>query len=250
MAFKPRPLIAGNWKMFGLRQALSEIETIAAASASTKCHLLICPPATLLLAASQAVAGSGLAIGGQDCHPLIEGPYTGDISAPMLKDAGATYVILGHSERRITHCETDAFVKEKVQAAYVTNLLPIICVGESKAERDAGKAFDVVAKQIKGSVPTGIAGDTITIAYEPVWAIGTGLTPTIKEIADMHSFIRTQISAHLPQRITPVRILYGGSVKPANSGEILALENVNGALVGGASLSAKDFLAIAASCPV
>jgi triosephosphate isomerase len=248
-------LIAGNWKM----NPPSRSEAVALAQGvkegvgtAVDVHVVVCPPSVFLQAVDSTLEGSPIGLGGQNMHAEDGGAYTGEVSGAMLVDAGCTHVILGHSERRHGMGETDAQVNAKLKAALAARLIPIVCIGETKDERIAEKTEDVLATQLTGSLaglsPEQMAGTVL--AYEPVWAIGTGLTPTIKEIADMHSFIRTQISAHLPQRITPVRILYGGSVKPANSGEILALENVNGALVGGASLSAKDFLAIAASCPV
>jgi triosephosphate isomerase len=247
MTERPLPLIAGNWKMNGLAAALREVQSIAAQSADFPAELLICPPATLIMAAAKLVQGTALAIGGQDCHQLPSGAHTGDISAPMLRDAGATYVIIGHSERRADHFESDWIVNEKVRAADSAGLLSIICVGETKAEREAGQALNIVEGQLAGSIPTGIAPDHLTIAYEPVWAIGTGLTPTSADIAQMHGFIRNQLAQHLHGQQTQIRILYGGSVKPGNAAELLRIENVDGALVGGASLTADDFLAIAAA---
>jgi triosephosphate isomerase len=235
-----RQLIAGNWKMNGTAASLAEIETLAArfAAAPPACDALICPPATLV---ARAAAASRIAIGGQDCHAEISGAFTGDVSAEMLRDAGATAVIVGHSERRQYHAETDAIVAAKAKAAWRAGLTAIICIGETEAERDAGKANDVCRTQLAGSVPGGATAANTAIAYEPVWAIGTGKTPTLAEIAQMHAHIKSLIPPGL-------RILYGGSVKPSNAAEILALADVGGALVGGASLKAADFLTIVDAC--
>ncbi|MEI9992153.1 MAG: triose-phosphate isomerase [Rhizomicrobium sp.] len=235
-----RQLIAGNWKMNGLAAALGEIEALAAAlkAAPPHCDVLICPPATLV--ARAAALGSGIAIGGQDCHAEASGAFTGDISAEMLKDAGASAVIVGHSERRQYHGETDAAVAAKARAAWRAGLLAVICIGETEAERDAGRATDICKSQLAGSVPDGATPQNTAVAYEPVWAIGTGKTPTTPDIAQMHAHIRACLGK-------PLRILYGGSVKPSNAREILALDDVGGALVGGASLKAADFLTIVAA---
>ncbi len=230
-----RQLIAGNWKMNGLGGSLAEIEALAQGAGTPACDVLICPPATLV--ARAAALNSGIAIGGQDCHAEVSGAFTGDVSAEMLRDAGAVAVIVGHSERRQYHGETDVTVAAKAKAAWRAGLLAIICIGESEAERDAGRAADVCAAQIAGSVPQGATPQNTAIAYEPIWAIGTGKTPTIAEIAQIHAHIRGLLSA-------PLRILYGGSVKPSNAKEILGLADVGGALVGGASLKAADFLTI------
>lgn len=246
---RPRPLIAGNWKMFGRRADLAELKAAlpTAAKAGPRIEVLFCPPATLIAAAADA-AGGAVAIGGQDCHQANEGAHTGDVSAPMLADLGASYVIVGHSERRRDHRETDTAVAAKARAALAAGLTPIICVGETLAEREAGRASAVVAAQLAGSVPAE-AGVEIVIAYEPVWAIGTGLTPTSAEIADVHAEIRKRLVARLGEAAEGVRILYGGSVKPQNAAEIFAIANVDGALVGGASLKAADFSAIIAAHP-
>lgn len=250
MSADARPLIAGNWKMNGTDAALAEIsrlkEMIAGAEA-LDADVLVCPPATLLHRASQAAAGSPIAIGGQDCHAAALGAHTGDISADMLIDAGATHVILGHSERRTDHGETSADVRAKAEAALGVGLIPVICVGETEAERERGIANRVVAEQIAASLPGYGDGAEIIIAYEPVWAIGTGKTPTIGDIADMHAHIRQLLADRFGQAGTAARILYGGSVKPSNAGEILGVPNVDGALVGGASLKADDFFAIIAT---
>ncbi len=238
-----RALIAGNWKMHGLTPQLGEIDAIAASLALTppRADVLICPPATLLARAVQTAAGR-LAIGGQDCHTDSAGACTGDISAEMLRDAGASAVILGHSERRQHHGETDAMVAAKANAARRAGLLAIICIGETESQRKDGKALGVCGDQIAGSVPLGIA--SVAIAYEPLWAIGTGRTPDPNEIAQMHAHIRLCLTARLGAEGHAVRILYGGSVNPTNAREILALPDVAGALVGGASLKAADFEAI------
>lgn len=245
-----RPLIAGNWKMHGLAKSLAEIEKLTATLASepARCDVLICPPASLLARAAHAADGQ-IFIGGQDCHTEDGGPFTGDISAEMLKDAGASHVIVGHSERREGHGETDVIVAAKAKAGWRGGLSVIICVGETEAERDAGQALDVVARQIAASVPQGAQATLTAIAYEPVWAIGTGKTPTLEEIETMHGHIRSQLEAHLGGEGAAMRILYGGSVKPANAAEILKIAEVGGALVGGASLKASDFHSIIVGIP-
>ena len=246
-----RPLIAGNWKMNGLKASLTELAAIAkgASDIATNADLLICPPVTLVLTAAASVVGSKVGIGGQDCHAAASGAHTGDISAEMLADAGATAVIVGHSERRTDHHETDAQVKAKAKAAWRAGLVAIVCVGETEQERDAGQALDVVGRQLAGSVPHGATGSTTVIAYEPVWAIGTGRTPTEENVAQVHGFIRNQLKQRFNDEGEAVRILYGGSVKPNNAAQLMAVADVNGALIGGASLKAADFLAIAAACP-
>jgi triosephosphate isomerase len=235
-----RRMIAGNWKMNMLTQGAAAIAgQLRRGADGLGCDLLVCPPSTLIAAVSHILAGSPCQVGGQDCHAEPSGAHTGDISAPMLRDAGAAYVILGHSERRADHGETDAMVQAKVHAATQAGLIPIVCVGEMLAQREAGRALSVVVSQLAGSLPPHFAG---LVAYEPIWAIGTGRIPTHGDIAAMHAAIR--------QRIGPgIRILYGGSVKPDNAASILALPEVGGALVGGASLDAASFLAIAAACP-
>ncbi|MEQ8934717.1 MAG: triose-phosphate isomerase [Amphiplicatus sp.] len=232
-----KPLIAGNWKMNGLARSVGEVDRLLdllGRSAPEEVDVLVCPPATLLAAAAIRLDGTGVFAGGQDCHAAANGAHTGDISAEMLKDAGASFVIVGHSERRADHGENDAEVKAKAEAALRAGLTPIICVGETRDEREAGKAEAIVGAQLGGSLP---GEGEFVVAYEPVWAIGTGLTPTTEEIAAMHGFIRNKVGGS-------VRILYGGSVKPANAAEILAIADVNGALVGGACLKAEDFHAI------
>lgn len=240
----PRPLVAGNWKMNGLRSSVGELQKIIAGAKSlSEVELMVCPPATLIAQFADAAAGSGVAIGGQDCHAQKSGAFTGDISAEMLKDAGAAAVIVGHSERRHYHGETDAAVKAKADAAQRAGLLPIICVGETLEQREAGEALTTVSTQLDGSLPD--AGD-FAIAYEPIWAIGSGRTPQPKDVSEVHGLIRDRLRSRYSEKADQVRILYGGSVTPANAGELLAVANVNGALVGGASLKADDFLAIAA----
>ncbi len=243
-----RPLIAGNWKMNGLKASASELgQMIAGADGpAQKADLLICPPATLVLAFAGAVQGSPIRIGSQDCHPKASGAHTGDISAEILADAGATAIIVGHSERRADHGETDALVRQKAEAAWRAALIAIVCVGETQDQRDAGQALEVVGRQLAGSLPDGATAENLVVAYEPVWAIGTGRTPTPKDVQEVHGFIRDQLSKRFNGEGSKVRILYGGSVKPSNAAELMAVPNVNGALIGGASLKATDFLAIAA----
>lgn len=248
MARGPQPLVAGNWKMHGLKADLDEIARIrdgVLAGRAGDAEVLICPPATLLAAAAEIARGSALKIGGQNCHKFELGPHTGDISPMMLRDAGATYVILGHSERRADHGETNVGVRRKAEAAIRAGLKAIVCVGETKSDRDAGRELTVVQRQMQGSLPIDVAPEDLIVAYEPIWAIGTGLTPTVGDIADVHKFMREEMSRVLPRGGQAVRLLYGGSVKPGNAGEILTVANVDGALVGGASLKAEDFLAIA-----
>src|SRR5580693_1786002 len=244
-----RPLVAGNWKMNGLRSSMAEFEAMLAGASkvAAKADLLVCPPATLIAAFAAKLAGSkGLAIGGQDCHPKPSGAHTGDISAEMLADAGASAVIVGHSERRADHGEDDSLVRKKAEAAWRAGLTAIVCIGETQSQRDAGQTLDICGGQLQGSLPEGARADNLVVAYEPVWAIGTGLTPTAKDVEQIHQFIRQALSARFSQEGAGMRILYGGSVKPSNAKELMAVANVNGALIGGASLKAADFLAIAA----
>jgi triosephosphate isomerase len=247
-----RPLVAGNWKMNGLKADLAIASEVAKGYDSelkAAVDLAICPPATLLYPATAALIGSRIATGGQDCAPQASGAFTGDLSAQMLADAGAGFVIVGHSERRTLHGESNATVKAKAQAAQSALLAPIVCVGETQDERQAGKALAVVKRQLRGSVPDGAKPETLVVAYEPVWAIGTGLTPTAADVAEMHAAIRAELSRLLgKQAAVGVRLLYGGSVKPSNAAELMNVANVDGALVGGASLKAADFLAIARAC--
>lgn len=239
-------LLAGNWKMNGLRAALAEVRALGRGLAEVSgAEFLICPPATLVAEAVKAVEGTRIAIGGQDCHAKPSGAYTGDVSAPMLRDIGASYVILGHSERRQYHGETDAAVAGKVKAARESDLKVILCVGESEDVRSAGGAESVVAAQLNKSLPEDCPPDDLTIAYEPIWAIGSGRTPTAAQIAGMHSALRLALCSRFSRDASAkIRILYGGSVNPGNADEILAVPGVDGALVGGASLKAADFLAI------
>ena len=245
-----RPLVAGNWKMNGLTAGLAEIEAMRRAAdegAAGIAELAVCPPSTLLAPAAAVLKGGALALGAQDCRPEASGAFTGDISAPMIKDTGAAYVIVGHSERRAGYHETDALVRAKAEAALGAGLSAIVCVGETRAEREAGKAVDVVSGQVRGSAPKAGTPETLVIAYEPVWAIGTGLTPTPADVADMHAAIRGLLGELYGEAGGRMRILYGGSVKPSNARDLLGLPNVDGALVGGASLKAADFLAIAST---
>jgi triosephosphate isomerase len=240
-----RPLVAGNWKMNGLQASAGELEAvIAGARGLPNADFIICPPATLVAGFAETARGSRVTIGGQDCHAEPAGAYTGDIAAEMLKDAGAGAVIVGHSERRHYHGETDAMVRAKALAARRAGLLAIVCVGETRAERDAGKTQAVVRTQLDGSLPDGFCD--FVVAYEPVWAIGTGVTPTQNDVADIHRFIRENLCARYGDAGQGIRILYGGSVKPGNAKELLGIDNVDGALIGGSSLKADEFLAIAA----
>jgi triosephosphate isomerase len=242
-----RPLVAGNWKMNGLKGSAAELGAMVAGVGELRRNtdLMICPPATLVMSFAQAARGTNIAIGAQDCHAQPSGAHTGDISAEMLADAGASAVIVGHSERRGDHHETDAQVRAKAQAAWRAGLTAILCIGETKEQRDAGRTLDVVGLQLAGSVPDGARHETLVIAYEPVWAIGTGLTPTSADVAAAHAFIRARLAARFAAEAERIRILYGGSVKAANARELMAVANVDGALVGGASLKAQDFLGIA-----
>ncbi len=243
-----RPLVAGNWKMNGLDASLSEIGALIEQLESTgplKADIMVCPPATLVRSAAEKLAGSDIALGAQNCHAKASGAHTGDISAEMLADAGATAVIVGHSERRADHGESDADVRAKAEAAWRAGLTAIICIGETEAQRRAGETLDVVGRQINGSVPETANAKNTVIAYEPVWAIGTGLTPTTEDVAEVHGFIRDIVSKLLVNdEADKIRILYGGSVKPDNAAELMAVSDVDGALVGGASLKAADFFGI------
>jgi triosephosphate isomerase len=247
MATARRPLVAGNWKMNGLTTSLAELDRMIAAAPrlAPKVDLMVCPPATLMAACAARAAGSALAIGGQDCHAEASGAFTGDISAEMLKDAGASAVIVGHSERRSLHQERNADVCAKALAARRAGLMAVVCVGESRDERVAGRTLDVVGAQIDGSLPDGATAQSLVLAYEPVWAIGTGLTPTPADVAEVHGFIRGKLVKRFGAAGEGMRILYGGSVKPSNAKELMAVADVDGALVGGASLKADEFLAIA-----
>ena len=239
-----RPLIAGNWKMNGLRANLAEVGAVKAGIAGVHAEVAICPPATLIAQAVEAAAGSSVVIGGQDCAPQPSGAHTGDISAEMLADAGAKLVIVGHSERRTEHGESDVLVRAKAEAAWRAGLLAILCIGETEGERRSGETMRVLDRQLAGSVPDGAAAARLVIAYEPVWAIGTGLTPSNDDIRAAHAHISGRLAERFGKEGGAIRILYGGSVKPSNAAEILRLPGVDGALVGGASLKAADFLAI------
>jgi triosephosphate isomerase len=241
-----RKLAAGNWKMNGTAADLAEIAALARAHPAPKSEVLLCPPATLIARMAERAEGSAIRVGGQDCHAKPSGAHTGDISAPMLKDAGASHVILGHSERRADHGETDAGVRAKATAAQAAGLVAVICLGETEAQRDAGGTLGVIGAQLRGSVPDGAAAANTVVAYEPVWAIGTGRTPTPAQIAEVHDFLRAELAARFSDG-DGFRLLYGGSVKPSNAGAIFAISNVDGALVGGASLKAADFGAIIAA---
>jgi triosephosphate isomerase (TIM) len=246
MALARRPLVAGNWKMNGLRSSAAELTKLvkAVAALSRKLDLMVCPPATLAMSFAALAKGSKLLIGGQDCHPEPAGAYTGDIAAEMLADAGASAVIVGHSERRTYHHEDDATVRRKAQAAWRAKLTAIVCVGETGADRDAGRTLDVVGRQLEASLPDGASAANLVVAYEPVWAIGTGRTPTPAEVVEVHALIRERLTGRFGPAGGGVRVLYGGSVKPANAKDFLTLANVDGALVGGASLKADEFLGI------
>jgi triosephosphate isomerase len=247
-----RPLIAGNWKMNGLKSSSVEFEAMLAgvAGVAAKADLLVCPPATLIADfAKRARRSEGLAVGAQDCHPNASGAHTGDISAEMLADAGARAIIVGHSERRADHAETDALLRQKAEAVWRAGLTAIVCVGETQHQRDAGQTLGICQGQLNVSLPDGARSDNLVVAYEPVWAIGTGLTPTTADVEQVHRFIRDLLITRFKGEGARIRILYGGSVKPSNARELMAVANVNGALVGGASLKAADFLAIAAGCP-
>lgn len=242
-------LAAGNWKMNGTRASLAELRDLRRDTAGATCEVLVCPPATLIAWASEAVGAAPIRIGGQDCHASASGAHTGDIAAPQLADAGATHVILGHSERRADHGESDATVRAKTLAAWSAGLTAIVCVGETEDQRNAGQTLDVIGAQLTGAVPGGATAQALVIAYEPVWAIGTGRTPTLAEIAEVHDFVRGRLLHRFGAVADGIRILYGGSVKPSNARDIFAASNVDGALVGGASLKAADFgLIIAALC--
>ena len=239
-----KKLAAGNWKMNGNRAALAEVSALIATIGSPECEVLLCPPATLLSRMADAAKGSALCVGGQDCHQATSGAHTGDISAAMLADAGANHVILGHSERRADHGESNDMVREKVTAATAAGLIAILCVGETEAERDAGTTLAVIGTQLQHSTPKDTNAAALVVAYEPVWAIGTGRTPTLDQIAEVHGFLREKLIERFGEDGEKIRLLYGGSVKPSNAAEIFAVDHVNGALVGGASLKAADFAAI------
>jgi triosephosphate isomerase len=242
-----RKLAAGNWKMNGTIGALNMIEALGAAHSDVSCDILLCPPATLLTSAAARAANGPIAVGGQDCHAAAKGAHTGDISAGMLAEAGAKYVIVGHSERREAYGETDDNVCAKAGAAQEAGLTAIVCLGETLEQRDAGETLAVIGRQLKNSVPQGSTGATLVVAYEPIWAIGTGKIPTMNEIADVHALLRNDLTTLLGPEAEHVRLLYGGSVKPDNAAAIFALPDVDGALVGGASLKTEDFSPIVAA---
>jgi triosephosphate isomerase (TIM) len=242
-------LIAGNWKMNGLSASLAEVNAmIEGAKALSGVELAVCPPATLAPQVGWTLRNAGIALGGQDCHAEKSGAFTGDVSAEMWADIGAKYVIVGHSERRAAHAETDAVVAAKAAAAFRAGIAPIICLGESLVERDAGKTIEVVRRQLAQSVPDAAAGKAFVIAYEPIWAIGTGRTPTIAQIGEVHAALRAALVRRFGEQGSGVRLLYGGSVKPDNARDLMHVADVDGALVGGASLKSADFLAIAQAC--
>ena len=242
-----RKLAAGNWKMNGSAADLSEVAALLAANPTPTVDLLLCPPATLLAQMNWAKKDHPLALGGQDCHQNPKGAHTGDISAAMLAGAGATHVILGHSERRADHGETDALVQAKALAAQTAGLIAVICIGETLSQRETGATLTVVGTQLAGSTPDSATGANTVIAYEPVWAIGTGLVPTLEQIAEVHASIRAALNARFGAEGANFRILYGGSVKPSNAAEIFGVPDVDGALVGGASLKSADFSPIIAA---
>jgi len=241
-----RPLVAGNWKMNGLRASVAElVEMVRGADEIAGADIIVCPPATLIAEFAEVAADARLRIGAQDCHAEPAGAFTGDLSAEMLKDAGASAVIIGHSERRTYHKETDAQVRAKVLAARRAGLLAIVCVGETQLERESGSASAVVSAQLDGSLPGGMRAESLVVAYEPVWAIGSGRTPTPGDIAEMHGFVRQCLVSRFGETMRRTRIVYGGSVKASNAKALMSVAEVDGALVGGASLKAREFLAIA-----
>ena len=249
MARKIKPLVAGNWKMNGLRAGLAEAVKVrdAIAAKPPACDVMICPPATLILDLAGKASGSALVVGGQDCHAAASGANTGDISAEMLRDAGAGAVIVGHSERRSDHGETSTTVKAKTLAALRAGLIAIVCIGETAGERRSGLTLNVVRRQLADSLPDTASAGTVVVAYEPVWAIGTGLTPTAADVAEVHAALREALDKRFGAEGAAMRLLYGGSVKPSNAAELMGVANVDGALVGGASLKADDFLGIIAA---
>ena len=246
-----RPLIAGNWKMNGTAASLTELAAIAAGfggSLEAEAEALVCVPATLMTRAADVLGRSAVRLGGQDCHEKDSGAHTGDIAAPMLRDAGASHVIVGHSERRTDHAESDAVVLAKAEAAHRAGLVAIVCIGETRAQRESGETLAVLSGQLRGSLPAGATAASTVVAYEPVWAIGTGLTPTLADVEQAHAHIRAELRAMLGGAADGMRVLYGGSVKGSNARDLLSIANVDGALVGGASLKASDFLPIAEAC--
>jgi triosephosphate isomerase len=247
-----RPLIAGNWKMNGLKASAAEIrrlrQEVEAQGYGARADIMICPPATLIGPFAAEMDGGPITIGGQDCHAKPSGAYTGDLSAPMLADSGAKAVILGHSERRSYHGERDEDVRAKAKAVHAADMIAIICLGETAGERRLGLTLAVMARQLKGSVPESATGANMVIAYEPVWAIGTGLTPSLEDVAEAHAFLRSELATLKGDAVAQeTRILYGGSVNPKNAAELLTIADVDGGLIGGASLKADDFLAVIAA---
>ena len=247
----PRALVAGNWKMNGITASLSELQMVCRGAIDAPwgnvADIMICPPATLIFRAATIAYGTPVKIGAQDCHAKASGAHTGDLSAEILKDTGASAIIVGHSERRTDHGETDAIVRAKALAAHRAGTTAIICIGETAEQRQAGRTLDVVLGQLTGSVPDGAKAENTVIAYEPVWAIGSGLTPTPKDVGEVHQAIRKALTGRIGAEGAGMRILYGGSVKASNAGELMRIGDVNGALVGGASLKAADFLGILAA---
>ncbi len=240
-----KKLAAGNWKMNGTTASLAEVDALLAAHPAPKCEILLCPPATLVSAMAARIGDGPIHTGGQDCHAEPAGAHTGDIAAGMLVDAGASHVILGHSERRQDHNESDKDVRNKAKAAIAAGLVAVVCCGESDAEREAMNTLEIISGQLAGSIPDNVTGENLVVAYEPIWAIGTGKVPTLDQIGEVHDFIRTQLERRFGEGVgRSVRLLYGGSVKPSNAEEIFAVSNVDGALVGGASLKAADFSGI------
>jgi len=254
MTSAPRPLVAGNWKMNGTMTGVAELasELVKLIKAEDRnpslCDILVCPPAHVLVPVWDIISRSHIALGGQDCHTAISGAHTGDLSAEMLQDVGCSFAIVGHSERRTNHGETDIKVCEKATAAHRAGLIPVICVGETKEQRDAGEALTTVGRQLIDSLPDGTSALNTVVAYEPIWAIGTGQTPTIEEIAEMHNAMRSQINERYGPDAENLRLLYGGSVNADNAIEIMSIQNVNGGLVGGASLKAETFWPIIQAC--
>ncbi|WP_227269474.1 triose-phosphate isomerase [Roseobacter weihaiensis] len=242
-----RKLAAGNWKMNGKLASLEMLDSLSQSFGDAGCDIAICPPAHLILPAVERCASGAVRIGAQDCHTAEKGAFTGDISAVMLREAGADYVIVGHSERRAAYTETDADVMHKAAAAQTANLIPIVCLGESLAEREAGQALPVIRSQLKHSVPAGSTGATLVVAYEPIWAIGTGKIPTMAQIAEVHAALRQDLKTAFGAAGQDITLLYGGSVKAGNAADIFAISDVDGALVGGASLTAEDFSPIVAA---
>ena len=243
-----RRLAAGNWKMNGLRAALAEVELLAADHPDPECEVVLCPPATLVRSMAKVCRDNCVTIGAQDCHENTAGAHTGDISAEMLADAGAEYVILGHSERREAYGETDEQVRRKTVTAWGAGLRAIVCIGESEEERLAANTLDIIGGQLAGSIPDAATGENLVVAYEPIWAIGTGRVPTLSEIGEVHDFIRMRLERRFGNGVgRSVRILYGGSMNPGNAAEIISVPNVDGGLVGGASLKAADFTRIIAA---